>query len=82
MTYKSISTVQLTFLRLLSTQATQNFTYMCSRSAGWFDKSLGSFDNAIKLQGANEEEFAYGSTMEPEVLLDNCKVRVFIGDFV
>ncbi len=82
LTYKSISTVQLTFLRLLSTQATQNFTYLCSRSAGWFDKTLGTFDNSIKLQGANEEEFAYGSPMEPEVLLDNCKDKPGKGETV
>ena len=74
LTYSSISTVQLTFLRLLSTRATQNFTYLCSRSVGWYDATGDNFDKAIKLQGANEEEFGYGTLMEPEVLLDECKV--------
>ena len=47
---------------------------MCSRSAGWFDESTDSFDHAIRLQGANEEEFAHSSPYEPLVLKDECKV--------
>ncbi|XP_022105761.1 collagen alpha-1(V) chain-like isoform X2 [Acanthaster planci] len=82
LTYSSISTVQLTFLRLLSTHATQNFTYLCSRSVGWYDKEEGHFDKAIKLQGANEDEFGYGTLLEPTVLLDECKNKPGKGETV
>ena len=35
MTYESIGPVQMTFLRLLSEQGRQNFTYSCLNSAAW-----------------------------------------------
>lgn len=66
----------MTFLRLLSSRATQNFTYTCSRSAGWYDETLDSFEHALRFQGANEEEFAHGTLLEPEVLSDECKVFI------
>merc|ERR1712241_957416 len=35
--YDSLGPVQLTFLRLLSNEAYQNFTYTCINSAAWYD---------------------------------------------
>ena len=35
--YDSMGPVQLTFLRLMSSQAHQNFTYTCINSAAWYD---------------------------------------------
>merc|ERR1712154_567227 len=48
--YDSLGPVQLTFLRLLSNEAYQNFTYTCINSAAWYDATTGSHNNAIKLQ--------------------------------
>merc|ERR1712080_85389 len=56
--YDSMGPVQLTFLRLMSREAHQNFTYTCINSAAWFDSRTGSYDSAIKLQGDNEVEFS------------------------
>lgn len=67
--------VQMTFLRLLSTEATQNVTYHCKNSVAYMDQATGNLKKALLLQGANEVEiraegnsrFTYG------VLEDGCK---------
>merc|ERR1711874_559150 len=68
--YDSLGPVQLTFLRLLSKEAYQNFTY--TNSAAWFDARTGNHNNAIKLQGDNEEEFT-ALDNQPNILLDGCR---------
>lgn len=69
--------VQLNFLRLLSTEASQNLTYHCKNSIAYMDQSTGNLKKAMLLQGSNDVEiraegnsrFTYG------VLEDGCKVR-------
>merc|ERR1719402_997826 len=43
----NISDPQFKFLRLLSSKATQDFTYECTSSVGWFDEATGSYDKSI-----------------------------------
>ena len=73
MSYDSLGPVQLTFLRLMSSEAYQNFTYTCLNSAAWYDTTTASYASAIRLQGDNEEEFSVTNN-KPNVLLDGCKV--------
>lgn len=71
------ASVQLTFLRLLSTEASQNITYHCKNSVAYMDQATGNLKKALLLQGSNDVEiraegnsrFTYG------VLEDGCKVR-------
>merc|ERR1711936_822437 len=72
--YDSLGSVQLTFLRLMSSEAYQNFTYTCINSAAWFDSQSGNHNKAIKLQGDNDEEFS-PRTNKPNILLDGCKTK-------
>jgi collagen type V/XI/XXIV/XXVII alpha len=72
--YDSLGPVQLTFLRLLSNEAYQNFTYTCINSAAWFDATTGSYSNAIKIQGDNEDEFSHDIN-SPNILLDGCRAK-------
>lgn len=73
--------VQLNFLRLLSTEASQTLTYHCKNSIAYMDQSTGNLKKAILLQGSNDVEiraegnsrFTYG------VLEDGCKVRAEVG---
>ena len=74
--YDSLGPVQMTFLRLMSTEAYQNFTYTCINSAAWYDARSSNYNNAIKLLGENEDEFTAG-TNKPLVLHDGCKVAEF-----
>lgn len=73
--YDSLGPVQLTFIRLMSTQAYQNFTYTCLNSAAWYDSAAGSYGSAIKLQGENEVEFS-AEMNKPNILMDGCKVNM------
>lgn len=71
----------MTFLRLLSQEAYQNFTYTCISSTAWYNSKTFKYDNAIKLLGENEQEFSYDSpAIKPYVISDGCKVspRFFI----
>lgn len=62
--------IQLTFLRLMSTEATQNITYHCKNSVAYMDQQTGNLKKALLLQGSNEIEirpegnsrFTYGVT--------------------
>jgi collagen type V/XI/XXIV/XXVII alpha len=73
MSYDSLGSVQLTFLRLMSREAYQNFTYTCLNSAAWYDTTTASYASAIRLQGDNEEEFSVTNN-KPNVIMDGCKV--------
>merc|ERR1740131_565202 len=72
--YDSLGPVQMTFLRLMSRQAYQNFTYTCLNSAAWYDQAMATYDNAIKLQGENEAIFSAKGN-QPNILLDDCKSK-------
>ncbi|KAG5840929.1 hypothetical protein ANANG_G00194080 [Anguilla anguilla] len=70
-----ISVVQMTFIRLLSTSARQNFTYSCSRSTAWHDIVLNSYDNAIRFLGSNDEEMSYDNNSYITALADGCAAK-------
>lgn len=69
--------VQLNFLRLLSTEASQNLTYHCKNSIAYMDQNTGNLKKAMLLQGSNDVEIrAEGiSRFTYSVLEDGCKVR-------
>lgn len=48
--------IQMTFLRLLSTEASQNLTYHCKNSVAYMDASTGNLKKAVLLQGSNDVE--------------------------
>ena len=70
--------VQLTFLQLLHSKATQQFTYLCSKSAAWSNGQV--YTDAITFMGYNEQEFGHGSKVGPTVSVqDGCRVRPAIA---
>lgn len=48
--------IQLTFLRLMATEASQNITYHCKNSIAYMDQQAGNLKKALLLQGSNEIE--------------------------
>lgn len=70
------ASVQLTFLRLLSTEASQNLTYHCKNSIAYMDQASGNLKKALLLQGSNDVEIrAEGnSRFTYSVMEDGCKV--------
>jgi collagen type V/XI/XXIV/XXVII alpha len=73
-TYDSVGPVQMTFLRLLSEEAHQNFTYTCINSVAWYDNNARNYDLALKLLGDNDDEFS-AMRNKPNVEMDGCRVR-------
>lgn len=75
--------VQLAFLRLLSSRASQNITYHCKNSIAYMDHASGNVKKALRLMGSNEGEFkAEGnSKFTYTVLEDGCTVshRLLLG---
>lgn len=69
--------IQMTFLRLLSTEASQNLTYHCKNSVAYMDASAGNLKKAVLLQGSNDVEIrAEGnSRFTYSVMEDGCTVR-------
>uniref|UniRef100_H9G7I4 Fibrillar collagen NC1 domain-containing protein n=1 Tax=Anolis carolinensis TaxID=28377 RepID=H9G7I4_ANOCA len=80
-----LGVVQLTFLRLLSVSARQNFTYHCLRSAAWHSRlpsaaggsstSVGGYQQALRFLGANEEDISYDNSPYVKALADGCAPR-------
>lgn len=68
--------VQLTFLKLFSATARQNFTYLCQNSVGWFDSATGSHRQALRFRGMNEEELAQEKMPFIKAPHDGCQVRM------
>lgn len=66
----------MTFLRLLSSYAYQNFTYTCVRSKAWFDEENLNHNKAIRLMGQDEQIFSI-DTIKPTVVADGCSVSYF-----
>lgn len=66
--------VQLTFLRLLSTDASQKITYHCKNSVAYLDSRAGNLKKALMLQGSSDVEIrAEGnSRFTYSVLEDGC----------
>lgn len=73
-TYETTGVVQMTFLRLLSSNAYQNFTYTCVQSKAWFDEDNLNHNKAIKLMGQDEQIFSI-DTIKPNVLTDGCATK-------
>lgn len=74
----------MTFLRLLSQEVYQNFTYTCINSAAWYNSKTFKYDMSIKLLGENEQEFSYEPpSIKPYIITDGCKVsmKCFIFGF-
>lgn len=70
------SRIQMSLLRLLSEEASQQFTYYCSGSVGWYDQANQGFENALTLLGENDFEFDYHEKKWIEVLHDGCSVSM------
>ena len=63
----------MSFLRMLSLQATQNFTYTCLNSVAWYDNSNRGYEKSLKLLGHNDDEFS-AMQNKPNVTVDGCRV--------
>jgi len=48
--------IQMTFMRLMSNQASQNVTYHCKNSIAYMDAASGNLKKAVLLQGSNDVE--------------------------
>lgn len=48
--------VQLAFLQMLSSEASQNITYLCKNSLAYFDAARKSYGRAMKLMSHNDLE--------------------------
>ena len=71
----SINEVQMTFLRLLTASARQNFTYSCHQSVAWHDQAADGYSRALRFLGANDEEMSYENNPYIKTLTDSCAVR-------
>lgn len=69
--------IQLTFLRLFSTEASQKITYHCKNSVAYQNGAAGNLQQALLLQGSNEMEIrAEGnSKLAYSVLEDGCTMH-------
>lgn len=70
--YEAVGSVQMTFLRLLSQEAYQNFTYTCMNSVAWFNSRYENFDKSIRLLGENEIEIGHDTPIKPMIIKDGC----------
>ena len=68
----------MTFLRLLTASARQNFTYSCHQSVAWHDATSDSYDKALRFLGANDEEMSYDNNPYIKALSDGCAVSIGI----
>lgn len=72
--YESIGHVQMKFLRLLSQESYQNFTYTCMNSVAWFNSNKENYESSLKFLGDNDAEIGYESNgVKPTVLVDGCR---------
>uniref|UniRef100_A0A3B3S7L4 Fibrillar collagen NC1 domain-containing protein n=1 Tax=Paramormyrops kingsleyae TaxID=1676925 RepID=A0A3B3S7L4_9TELE len=77
-----INMVQMTFLKLLTASAKQNFTYHCHQSVAWHDATSDSYDKALRFLGSNDEEISYDNSPYISVLADGCAARSGYGKTV
>lgn len=70
--------IQMTFMRLMSNQASQNITYHCKNSIAYMDSTSGNLKKALLLQGSNDVEIrAEGnSRFTYSVSEDGCTVSL------
>ncbi|XP_046812000.1 collagen alpha-1(XI) chain-like [Lucilia cuprina] len=71
--YDGVGVVQLTFLKLLSEEAYQNFTYYCRNSVAWHDRAQNNYEKSLKFMGDNEVEITIKeAALKPKVIKDEC----------
>lgn len=81
-TENTLNTVQMTFLKLLSSSARQNFTYICHQSVAWYDAKADNYDKALRFLGSNDEEMSYDNNPFIKPLSDGCSVNTrFLSTF-
>uniref|UniRef100_A0A8C8GRQ4 Collagen, type XI, alpha 1a n=1 Tax=Oncorhynchus tshawytscha TaxID=74940 RepID=A0A8C8GRQ4_ONCTS len=78
----TINEVQMTFLKLLTASARQNFTYNCHQSVVWHDETTDSYDKALRFLGSNDEEISYDNNPYIRALADGCATRKGYGKTV
>uniref|UniRef100_A0A8C7KKI6 Fibrillar collagen NC1 domain-containing protein n=1 Tax=Oncorhynchus kisutch TaxID=8019 RepID=A0A8C7KKI6_ONCKI len=78
----TINEVQMTFLKLLTASARQNFTYNCHQSVVWHDETTDSYDKALRFLGSNDEEISYDNNPYIRALSDGCATRKGYGKTV
>uniref|UniRef100_A0AAY4AXU7 Fibrillar collagen NC1 domain-containing protein n=1 Tax=Denticeps clupeoides TaxID=299321 RepID=A0AAY4AXU7_9TELE len=71
----TINSVQMTFLKLLSSSARQNFTYICHQSVAWYDTATDSYDKALRFLGSNDEEMSYDNNPFIKAISDGCSLK-------
>lgn len=71
----SINSVQMTFLKLLSSSARQNFTYICHQSVAWYDAKTDNYNKALRFLGSNDEEMSYDNNPFIKALSDGCSLK-------
>uniref|UniRef100_A0A3P8ZC49 Collagen, type XI, alpha 1a n=1 Tax=Esox lucius TaxID=8010 RepID=A0A3P8ZC49_ESOLU len=79
---KTINEVQMTFLKLLTASARQNFTYNCHQSVAWHDETTDSYDKALRFLGSNDEEMSYDNNPYIRAITDGCATRKGYGKTV
>ncbi|XP_013927490.1 PREDICTED: collagen alpha-2(XI) chain [Thamnophis sirtalis] len=75
---RPLGVVQLSFLRLLSTSARQNFTYHCQHSIAWHSSgspTLEGYQQALRFRGANDDDLSYDNSPYIKALVDGCAAR-------
>lgn len=73
----------MTFIRLLSKEASQTITYHCKNTVGYKDEATGNLKKAIILKASNDLELkAEGNNrFRYTVLEDSCSVSLAFGLF-
>lgn len=66
--------VQMTFLKLLTASARQNFSYSCHQSVAWHDSTSDSYSKALRFLGSNDEEMSYDNNPYIKAISDGCAV--------
>lgn len=76
LTYKAESN-QITHLQMLSTHASQNITYHCKNSVGYFDAEKNNYRKSLKLLAWNDAELTAKNSQQLryEVTEDGCQVN-------
>lgn len=64
----------MAFLKLLSQEIHQNFTFTCMNSVAWFNSLTYNYDMSIKLLGGNGQEFSH-TGLKPNIVFDGCTSR-------
>lgn len=77
----SISGVQMTFLKLLSSAARQNFTYICHQSVAWFDAKANDYNKALRFLGSNDEEMSHDNNPFIKAVYDACSVSTSVPHY-